>query len=429
MGLASFLFAEADTSASSAFLNKLGPGPFELVVAGAVRRVGTGSDKALGRVLGDADRRKQNVFVNLPRDLPMVQHVVVRAAVGSHVGMLPHPPSLVIMSHKVPVLIWTLAAPIDAREAQAVGERLAEKVKGRPIIGSGVPLPGSMAFMQTGQRSGVREPVTVIYPSRNVYTIAGGELVGPEVIPLASPFMRADSVEAKPMVWLWPGLIPCGCLTLLGGAPGMGKSQAAISIAAHVSKGRDWPDGSKCEAGSALVLEAEDDVERTVTPRLIAAGADLRRVGLGKLMDFSQSVDALEAERRRRRKNLRLVVLSPIRKFLGEAEFRGNLAVRDALTPILNWAERHGVAVLGICHPPKGKEDKEAFAGSAAFLEVARAAFSVIPDPESDEPIIKRKPRLLVSAKGNLGPDDARILYRIDGVKVGAIETSRIVWG
>lgn len=179
--------------------------------------------------------------------------------------------------------------------------------------------------------------------------------------------------------------------------------------------------------GSALVLDAEDDLARTVKPRLIAAGADITRIGLGKIVDLSQGPAILEAEAKRR-KDLRLVALSPIRKFIGHAEDRGNLGVRDALLPLLNWAEARRIAILGIAHPPKDKEHKEAFAGSSAFLELARAAFSVIPDPASKEPIIRRRPRLLVSAKANLASDQAMMRYRIEGVTVDGIETSKVVW-
>jgi putative DNA primase/helicase len=168
-----------------------------------------------------------------------------------------------------------------------------------------------------------------------------------------------------------------------------------------------------------LVLEAEDDLARVVTPRLLAAGADLKRVSIGRVIDVSASIDALEAERRRR-PDLRLVVLSPVRKFIGEAELRGNVATREALDPLLSWAEQHEIAVLGVIHPPKTK--LEAFSGSTAFLEIARAAFSILPD-KKDKGL-----RTLVSAKANLGPDQVSMAYRIGAATVQGIETSRVVW-
>lgn len=97
----------------------------------------------------------------------------------------------------------------------------------------------------------------------------------------------------------------------------------------------------------------------------------------------------------------------------GDAEHHGNTGVRDVLAPTLAWAEHRRVSLLGICHPLKGQEHKESFAGSAAFLELAGAAYSIIPDPASDEPIVKRKPRIMVSAKANLAADNIALSYRI----------------
>ena len=33
---------------------------------------------------------------------------------------------------------------------------------------------------------------------------------------------RGDSVTLEPVRWLWPGFLPAGMLTILGGAPGCG---------------------------------------------------------------------------------------------------------------------------------------------------------------------------------------------------------------
>ncbi|WP_170937161.1 MULTISPECIES: AAA family ATPase [Rhodomicrobium] len=311
--------------------------------------------------------------------------------------------------------------------AKALSAQLARDIGGRPAVDEPIPLPGTILYKTVGAPLVQRFPVQMMPALPTAYTIRDGELVDLRTRAAESPFLRAEEVEAKPLEWLWPGFIPIGALTLLGGAAGMGKSQAAISLAAALSSGGSWPTGERAEKGSALVLEAEDDVARTVTPRLMAAGAVLRRVGLGKALDLTQSLELLEAEAKRRG-DLRLVVLSPIRKFFGDAELHGNLGVRAALDPILAWAERRRVAILGIAHPPKDKEHKEAFAGSTAFLELARAAYSVIPDPGDKNPVVKQKQRILVAAKNNLGADDVTLRYAIEGTRAGTIETRKVVW-
>ena len=57
--------------------------------------------------------------------------------------------------------------------------------------------------------------------------------------------------------WLWPGWIPRGMVTLLGAAPGMGKSLLALDLARRIIVGDPWPDG---QAG----LPPRDHVESRV---------------------------------------------------------------------------------------------------------------------------------------------------------------------
>jgi len=86
-------------------------------------------------------------------------------------------------------------------------------------------------------------------------------------------------VTAEPISWLWDGWLARGKLHLLAGKPGTGKTTLALALAAVVSRGGTWPDGSRCvQAANVLIWSAEDDASSTIVPRLMAAGADLRRV-------------------------------------------------------------------------------------------------------------------------------------------------------
>src|SRR5262249_50569615 len=68
-------------------------------------------------------------------------------------------------------------------------------------------------------------------------------------------------------------------LTLVSGEPGLGKSQLSLDIAARVTTGNPWPDGRGInQAGSVVLLSAEDDIEDTIVPRLNSAGAALHRI-------------------------------------------------------------------------------------------------------------------------------------------------------
>lgn len=77
----------------------------------------------------------------------------------------------------------------------------------------------------------------------------------------------------------------------------------------------------------------------------------------------------------------------------------------------------------------KGQEDEsDAFSGSAAYLEVCRSALVAMPDPASRERDLRRRPRVLAAAKGNLGPDGVHLPYRIEDATAGDVATAQVVW-
>src|SRR5258708_17584462 len=61
-----------------------------------------------------------------------------------------------------------------------------------------------------------------------------------------SRFERPLLVRAvsRKVDWLWPGKIPRGRVTLIEGPAGAGKSMVALDLAARLSSGRAWPDGT-----------------------------------------------------------------------------------------------------------------------------------------------------------------------------------------
>ncbi|MCA9306583.1 MAG: AAA family ATPase, partial [Phycisphaerales bacterium] len=145
--------------------------------------------------------------------------------------------------------------------------------------------------------------------------------------------VRMSDVRPVPLRWLWPDRVPLGKLTLIAGDPGRGKSLLTIDIAARITTGRAFPDGTHCShgPGGVLFISAEDDLGDTVRPRLDAAGADASRVmamqgvscagreehvTLRDLDAISQALDALE--------DARLIVIDPISAYLGDADDHKN---------------------------------------------------------------------------------------------------------
>lgn len=90
--------------------------------------------------------------------------------------------------------------------------------------------------------------------------------------------LPATAYTPEAVRWLWEGWLARGKLHLLAGAPGTGKTTIAVSIAATVSAGGRWPDGTAGEHGDVLIWSGEDGVADTLLPRLMVAGGYPGRV-------------------------------------------------------------------------------------------------------------------------------------------------------
>jgi len=232
-----------------------------------------------------------------------------------------------------------------------------------------------------------------------------------------------DDVEETAIRWLWPGRVPLGRITMLVGRPGEGKSFLTTDMAAHVTRGRCWPDGTACPEGSVLLISAEDDPADTIRPRLRAHGADLTRVHLlstvrrpdadGRPYETMFTLADLEAleSAMAARPDCRLVVIAPLGSFLGgDTDAHRDNDVRSILVPVTMLAERHAVAVLVGAHRRKsfGPSADDLALGSRAFTAVARAVWHLTRDPEN------KARRLLLTGKSNIAPEQTGLAFTID---------------
>ena len=254
--------------------------------------------------------------------------------------------------------------------------------------------------------------------------------LGLEVVCLAD-------VTPKPIDWLWPNWFARGKVHVLAGEGGRGKSTILCDIASRTTRGELWPDGSAnaCR-GSVIILAAEDDVEDTLAPRLLAVGADRERIfSIRAACDpdrtrraFNLQIDLARLEALIREKgDVRLVILDPISSYLGKVDSHKNAEVRTVLEPLGDLAARLHVAIICNNHFSKGGGNaNNRIIGSVAFVNQARAAFIVTPDPDDDTRL------LLIPSKMNIAPTSHGLAYRLEGfvldVDGNTIVTSRIAW-
>jgi AAA domain len=214
-------------------------------------------------------------------------------------------------------------------------------------------------------------------------------------------------IVPEPVNWLWPNRLAAGKVALLFGEPGIGKSQISLDIAARISTGGEWPDGGKAPLGHVIILSSEDGLADTVRPRLDAAGADVNRIhvveavrnanGTARTFNLAADLDALEDAINDTSGELRLIIIDPITSYMGRIDSHRTTDVRGVLEPLAAFAERLGVAVLAVSHPPKSTPPKamNAVTGSGAYVAFARSVFLVVEEPETDR-------RLLLPVKNSL---------------------------
>ena len=241
----------------------------------------------------------------------------------------------------------------------------------------------------------------------------------------------------EPYRWLWQYWLAMGKLHILAGAPGQGKTTIALAMAATITIGGRWPDGSRCAAGNVLIWSGEDDPADTLVPRLMAAGADRARcffiegarrdgevVPFDPARDLGQLLEAIE-----KIGGISLLVIDPVVSAV-TGDSHKNTEVRRALQPLVDLAAKCDCAVLGITHFAKGgqgTDPAQRVVGSVAFTAVARVvmvAAKVKGDEEGQDT------RILARSKSNIGPDDGGFRYHLEQSEpLPGIHASHIAWG
>jgi hypothetical protein len=240
----------------------------------------------------------------------------------------------------------------------------------------------------------------------------------------------ADVVPTE-VRWLWLARFALGRLTVLVGRPGEGKSFFTCDMGARVSTGTDWPDGTPATKGDVLLICAEDDPGDTIAPRLLAAGANMRRVHLLRAakvtrasgeeatVAFDLSNIDLIRDALAKLPECKLVVVDPVGSYLGGGvDAHRDNEVRAVLAPLGQLAAERGVAVVLVAHTRKAAVDfaDDAILGSRAFSGIARSVLHLMSDRED------RTRKLLLAGKNNLSVSAPGLAFTITG------DPARLEW-
>ncbi len=318
--------------------------------------------------------------------------------------------------------IWTAGNPglKKAQEAAAmVGGLLAI-----PRFGENRS-PGLSDFNDLQKHSGVEAVKRII-----------SEVVEPNGVKL----ICSTDMEPKAVAWLWKNWLALSKFHILAGTPGTGKTTIALNLAAIVSRGGQWPDGTQCESpGNVLIWSGEDDPEDTLLPRLLMHGAEQKRIYFisdvienNKARVFDPACDIPKLyEKASKMEGVRLIIIDPIVNAIS-GDSHKNVEVRRSLQPLIELGKKLKAVILGISHFSKGgslgREPLERVTGSIAFGALARIVLATakMTDPNGEEK------RVLVRAKSNHGPDGGGYHYHIAQKELEGrsnVSGSQIIWG
>ncbi len=244
-----------------------------------------------------------------------------------------------------------------------------------------------------------------------------------------------SDVEEETIEWLWDGRIPRGKITVLDGDPGLGKSAFTTDLAARVTVGREYPDGTECEPGGVVLLNAEDGLADTIKPRLVAAGGDPSKVlALAEIPDerepehdrvLSMPEDLYVLEEGIERVGAVLVIIDPLMAFLGgDTNAHKDQDVRRALARLKSLAERTGAAILLVRHLNKLQGGNPLYrgGGSIGIIGAARMGMVIAADPNDPE----ERRRVLAGSKENIAERAPSLSFQIATSAVNG--AARVEW-
>lgn len=248
----------------------------------------------------------------------------------------------------------------------------------------------------------------------------------------------AADIEPEHVEWLIDQSFPLGMMAVIGGQPGLGKSQISINLAAGVTTGKGLPgNGVFNNPGSVIILANEDDAARTIRPRLDAAAADISKVHIvegvareGAAVDMFQLDQDIEDLRERARQigDVKLIIIDPPSAYLGtRVDSYKDSDVRRVLMPLGNLAQETGAMILLIVHLNKRTDGgaQQRFSGSTAWTAAPRVGFMVLEDSLT-------KHRFMLPVKNNIGDDRLGYRYHIAEKLIHyggqTFKSSYIVW-
>lgn len=200
-----------------------------------------------------------------------------------------------------------------------------------------------------------------------------------------SCFKTLSDIEEQEPEWFAGKEMPKGQISTLASDGGVGKTTAAVDIAANRSAGKpcflDPPD-LIINPQIIAFLSTEDSVRKKLKRKLREAGGNMDNIIVpdfsedesGLLRGFKFGTEKMSAFVRYYRPDL--CIFDPLQGFIPPALNMGSRnAMRDCMAPLISLGEETGTTFLIICHTNKrkGAYGRDRIADSADLWDISRS--------------------------------------------------------
>lgn len=237
--------------------------------------------------------------------------------------------------------------------------------------------------------------------------------------------LNAENIMEKEITWFWWKRIAKGTVNFLVGDMDRGKSYLSLDLAARFSNGDNMPDGTEGPpAGNVLIIAQEDSYQKTGIKRLKNQNANLKRIFVSRGVPTNEpdifrmwraKEDRKLLEHEIIKHDIKLVIIDPLKAYLGGINTNDETEVRDALEPYVVLADRTDAVFLFIAHNNKGGSTNATHrqGGSVAFGAIARSVWTVEPNKESNS---DKEESMFMRTKNNWAAkaDNPALFYYID---------------
>ena len=250
---------------------------------------------------------------------------------------------------------------------------------------------------------------------------------------LSTPIGKTlDTVQPERIEWLWRARLALGKMTIFDGDPGLGKSTVTLDIAARVSTGAPFPgEVLGRPPRGVVILSAEDGLADTISPRLIAAGADRSRIyamtGILTPLGVEGSVSIPDGLAQIKMALLEmdaaLLIIDPlVSHFAQSVNANNDQQVRTALSPLMTMLEQTRAAAFMVRHLNKADTKQALYRGGGSIGIIGASRFGMMVARDPDDP----ESRVMATTKCNLAVEPPSLRYRLESVE--GTDVAQTVW-